>query len=204
MDCIRNGLLIGGAATGLSVPLEIIIPGLDILAGMTGCDGIAKLDLLSTIGNPNQLLNTLTQMLSGNGFTNIPPQTDFGPNTLSDNTIPENDISKNTIPAEEGFLLFNNELFSVYYPSDWEFEELHILDEPTVIFRATNYPGGDVIAIATYKSEGTTLDDSISNLTQLKKNPSDMEDIQLTDIITTNIYVGNYPAVKFHCKFKSK
>src|SRR5215207_8550728 len=74
MGCIRNGLLIGGTAAGLSVPLEIIVPGLDILAGMTGCDGIVKLDLLSTIGNPSQLLNTLTQMLSGNGFTDISPQ----------------------------------------------------------------------------------------------------------------------------------
>ena len=93
-------------------------------------------------------------------------------------------------------------MFSVYYPSEWEYEEFRVLDEPTVIFRATNYPGGDVIAIATYKSEGTTLDDSISNLTQLKKNPSNMEDIQLTDIITKNIYVGNYPAVKFTANLK--
>ncbi len=45
MGCIRNGLLLGGAAFGLNVPLEIIVPVLDILGGMTGCDGIVKLDL---------------------------------------------------------------------------------------------------------------------------------------------------------------
>jgi hypothetical protein len=162
---------------------------LDILAGMTGCDGIVKLDLLSTVGNPSQLLHMFTQMSSGNGFTNTLPQNDFGPNTLSDKTIPENDISENTIPQEDGFLLFNNELFSVYFPSDWEYEELRVLDEPTVIFRATNYPEGDVIVFATYKSEGATFDD----ITQLIKNPSNVEDIQPTDIITNNIYVGNYP-----------
>ena len=56
MGCIRNGLALGGGAAALGTPLEMIISGLDILAGMTGCDGIVKLDLLSTIGNPSQLL----------------------------------------------------------------------------------------------------------------------------------------------------
>ena len=198
MGCIRNGLLIGGAAAGLSVPLEIIVPGLDMLAGMTGCDGIVKLDLLSTIGNPSQLLDMFTQMSSQNSFTKTP----LPHNDISESVISQNDVSENTIPQEDGFLLFNNELFSVYYPSEWEYEEFRVLDEPTVIFRATNYPGGDVIAFATYKSESTTLYDSISNLTQLKKNPSNIEDIQPTDIITKNIYVGNYPAVKFTANLK--
>ena len=198
MGCIRNGLLIGGTAAGLSVPLEIIVPGLDMLAGMTGCDGIVKLDLLSTVGNPSQLLDMFTQMPSQNSFTKTP----LPHNDISESVISQNDVSENTIPQKGEFLLFNNELFSVYYPSEWEYEELRVLDEPTVIFRATNYPGGDVIAFATHKSEGTTLDDSISNLTQLKKNPSNMEDIQPTDIITKNIYVGNYPAVKFTANLK--
>ncbi len=203
MGCIRNGLLIGGTAAGFSVPLEIIVPGLDMLAGMTGCDGIVKLDLLSTIGNPSHLLDMFSQMPSQNIVTKTLPHNDFGPNTLSDKTIPENDISENTIPQEDGFLLFNNELFSVYFPSDWEYEEFRYLDEPNVIFKATNYPGGDIIQIATYKTEGTTLDNLISNITQqLKQNPSNIKDIQPTDISTENIYLGNYTAVKFNAKLK--
>jgi hypothetical protein len=94
-------------------------------------------------------------------------------------------------------------LFSVYYPSDWEYEEFRYLDEPNVIFRPTNYPGGDIIQIATYKTESTALDDLISNITQqLKQNSSDIKDIQPTDITTKNIYLGNYPAVKFTAKVK--
>ena len=197
MGCIRNGLLIGGAAAGLNVPLGVIIPGLDMLAGMTGCDGIVKLDLLSTIGNPSQLLDMFTQMPSQNIVTETFYQKDVG-----ENTRPENDVSENTIPQKSEFLLFNNELFSVYYPSDWEYEEFQYLDEPNVIFRDTNYPGGDVIQISTYKNDNTTLDDLISNITQqLKQNPSN-KDIQTTDVSTKNIYLGNYPAVKFNAEVK--
>jgi hypothetical protein len=74
MGCIRNGLLIGGGGAGLNVPLGVIIPGLDMLAGMTGCDGIVKLDLLSTIGNPSQLLDMFTQMPSQNIVTETLPR----------------------------------------------------------------------------------------------------------------------------------
>lgn len=126
MGCIRNGLLLGGTAFGLNIPLGIIIPGLDVLAGMTGCDGIVKLDLLSSLENPTQLLNMLTQMQSQNGFANTPlPQNDFSENTTPQNE-PENDVSEDNIPQEE-FHLFNNELFSVYYPSDWNMKKDVIL-----------------------------------------------------------------------------
>ena len=198
MGCIRNGLLIGGAATGLSVPLEIIVPGLDILAGMTGCDGIVKLDLLSTIGNPSQLLNMLTQMLSQNGFTHTLPQNDF------QNTIPESDVSENTLPQNE-FLLFNNELFSVYYPSDWEYEENRYLDEPNVIFHDKNN-FMDFIQIATYKSEGITINDLISNITkqQLSLNFPNNSEFEILDIKTKNVYLGNYPAFKATLRVNSE
>jgi len=114
-----------------------------ILAGMTGCSGIVKLDLLSTIGNPNQLLNISTPMLNQNGFTNGIPQTDFNQPTL-----PENDFSGNTIPQQEEFLLFNNELFSVSYPSNWEYIENSYFGEPIVIFQTENNPERDIIKIA--------------------------------------------------------
>ena len=126
--CIRNGALLGGGAALLGAPLEFIIPGLNVLAGMTGCDGIVKLDLLSSLENPTHLLNTLTQMLSENGFTNTMPQNDFDQNAL-----PRNDFSINTNSQDE-FLLFSNELFSLNYPSDWKYKENNFFDESNVVF----------------------------------------------------------------------
>lgn len=59
-------------------------------------------------------------MPSQNTVIETLPQNDVG-----ENTRPEYDFSENTIPQKGEFLLFNNELFSVYYPSDYtsSFEE---------------------------------------------------------------------------------
>jgi hypothetical protein len=155
MGCIRNGLARGGGAAALGTPLEMISPGLDILAGMTGCNGIVKLDLLSSLGNPNQILNMLTQT----GVNNIVPQ-----NNLYESNNLQNNFNQNTIPQDE-VLLFNNELFSVEYPSNWEYVENRYLGEPNVIFQAKNKPGGDVVLLATYKTEQKNFDEIKSNIT---------------------------------------
>ncbi|MGC2383875.1 MAG: hypothetical protein WA631_12285 [Nitrososphaeraceae archaeon] len=45
--CIRNGVLMAGAAMALGVPAPLIIPGLKTLASQTGCDNIINWDLLT-------------------------------------------------------------------------------------------------------------------------------------------------------------
>src|SRR5574339_1321820 len=60
MTCIRNGLLLGGAALLLyNLPPALIIPGLDILSGMTACDRIVKLNLTSGFDNKDELVTNL-------------------------------------------------------------------------------------------------------------------------------------------------
>jgi hypothetical protein len=63
MICIRNGLLLGGGALFYGIPMELVIPGLDILSGMTGCGGIVKLNLLSGLDNKDELTTNLQNML---------------------------------------------------------------------------------------------------------------------------------------------
>jgi hypothetical protein len=45
--CIRNGVLMAGGAIALGVPTPIIIGGLRILAGQTGCDNIVNWNLVN-------------------------------------------------------------------------------------------------------------------------------------------------------------
>jgi hypothetical protein len=45
--CIRNGVLIAGGAIATGVPTPIIISGLKILAGQTGCDNIVNWNLVN-------------------------------------------------------------------------------------------------------------------------------------------------------------
>jgi len=51
--CIRNGVLMAGGAMALGVPTPIIIGGLRILAGQTGCDDIVNWNLV----NRNDLMS---------------------------------------------------------------------------------------------------------------------------------------------------
>ena len=198
IGCIRNGLALGGGAAALGTPLEMIIPGLDILAGMTGCDGIVKLDLLSSLGNPNQILNMLTQT----GVNNNVPQN----NLYESNNL--NNFKQNTIPhvPQDEFLIFNNELFSVKYPSNWEYREKRYLGEPSVYFQDKNNLSGDIVLIGTYKVEVKDLDELILHI----KNPQstlnliNKTEIQITDINEEHIYLGKYPAVKFTATVNSE
>jgi plastocyanin len=64
MHCIRNGALLGGGAKALvpGLPTWLIFKGLDKLAGMTGCDGIVKMDTLnglSGLGGLGSILHLL-------------------------------------------------------------------------------------------------------------------------------------------------
>jgi hypothetical protein len=45
--CIRNGVLMAGGAIALGVPTPIILGGLRVLAGQTGCDNIVNWNLVS-------------------------------------------------------------------------------------------------------------------------------------------------------------
>ncbi|MGD1837596.1 MAG: hypothetical protein ACPKPY_06010 [Nitrososphaeraceae archaeon] len=62
MECIRNGLLLGGGAVALGLPLDLAIMGLDTLAGMTECDGIVKLNMMEYIDS-SSISNTLNNLL---------------------------------------------------------------------------------------------------------------------------------------------
>jgi plastocyanin len=61
MHCIRNGALLGGGAKALvpGLPTWLILKGLDKLAGMTGCDGIVKMDALNGLGGLCLILHLL-------------------------------------------------------------------------------------------------------------------------------------------------
>jgi len=45
--CIRNGVLMAGGSMALGVPTPIIISGLRLLAGQTGCDNIVNWNLVN-------------------------------------------------------------------------------------------------------------------------------------------------------------
>jgi hypothetical protein len=56
--CIRNGVLMAGGDMALGVPTPIIIGGLRMLAGQTGCDNIVNWNLV-TLGDLKSLQNLL-------------------------------------------------------------------------------------------------------------------------------------------------
>lgn len=47
-DCIQNGILLGGGALALGLPLPMVIPGLKALSSQTGCDNIVNWDALDS------------------------------------------------------------------------------------------------------------------------------------------------------------
>ena len=59
--CIRNGALLGGGAKLLVpvAPTGMIIRGLEMLAGPTGCGGIVKLDALRQISGLGSIISVL-------------------------------------------------------------------------------------------------------------------------------------------------
>ena len=57
--CIRNGALLGGGAMALGLPSFLIIPGLDLLSGPTGCDGIVNLQILNNMGGLSTILSLI-------------------------------------------------------------------------------------------------------------------------------------------------
>ena len=63
--CIRNGALLALGALGLGVSPGIIIGGLGLLAALTGCNGIVKMDQLGSIGDLSSLSKTLSNALRG-------------------------------------------------------------------------------------------------------------------------------------------
>jgi len=203
MGCIRNGLLLGGGAAAIGTPLEMIIPGLDILAGMTGCDGIVKLDLLSSLGNPNQILNMFTQMSSQNGFINTLPQNYVSSNTvpendINENTIPENDINENTIPENEfvnftnKFSQFTNDLYSIDYPSHWEYYE-GLSNDSNLYFYDQDNPSEHVVIIGAFN---TVVKDFDIVQFLLSRGLGDDINIGITDTSKENVYFAGYPAIK--------
>jgi|SRR3954452_10767264 hypothetical protein len=62
VKCTLSGAAIGGIASFV-LPTGVVIDGLNFLAGQTGCGGLVKLDLLSSIGNINGILNQLTKFI---------------------------------------------------------------------------------------------------------------------------------------------
>jgi len=62
MHCIRNGILLGGAATLYGLPLSIISKGLSMLAAPTGWGDVVNMkgfDQLGDIGSLSSLTNLL-------------------------------------------------------------------------------------------------------------------------------------------------
>lgn len=47
-DCIQNGILLGGGALALGLPLPLVIPGLKALSDPTGCNNIVNWDDLDS------------------------------------------------------------------------------------------------------------------------------------------------------------
>jgi hypothetical protein len=62
VKCTLSGLAIGGIASTL-LPTQTVIDGLSFLAGQTGCDGLVKIDQLSSIGNIGGIANQLTKFI---------------------------------------------------------------------------------------------------------------------------------------------
>jgi hypothetical protein len=62
MNCIKNGVLLGGGATLRGLPVPLVLKGLSILSAPTGCDGIVDMsafNLLGNVGSISSLLNSL-------------------------------------------------------------------------------------------------------------------------------------------------
>ncbi|MGA7898253.1 MAG: hypothetical protein WCA39_05250 [Nitrososphaeraceae archaeon] len=55
----KNGALLGGGAKLLGVPTGIIISGLDMLAGPTGCDGVVNTGALKELGGLGSIISFL-------------------------------------------------------------------------------------------------------------------------------------------------
>ena len=64
VKCPLTGAISGLGGIGIfHLPPGMVINGLNFLAGQTGCGGLVKLDLLSSIGNINGVLNQLTRFI---------------------------------------------------------------------------------------------------------------------------------------------
>ena len=63
MECIRNGILLGGSASFLlQLPLPLVLKALSVLSAPTSCSGIvdmSKFDSLTGIGSLDSLLKLL-------------------------------------------------------------------------------------------------------------------------------------------------
>jgi len=62
LHCIKNGILLGGGATLLGLPLPLVLKGLSMLAAPTGCDGIVDMKAFDQLGNIGSL-SSLTSLL---------------------------------------------------------------------------------------------------------------------------------------------
>lgn len=62
MNCIKNGILLGGGAALVGVPLSIILKGLSMLAAPTGCGDVVNMqgfNQLGDIGSSSSLTSLL-------------------------------------------------------------------------------------------------------------------------------------------------
>jgi hypothetical protein len=62
LNCIKNGILLGGGAAIAGVPLSIILKGLSILAAPTGCGDVVNMQGFNQLGNIGSL-SSLTSLL---------------------------------------------------------------------------------------------------------------------------------------------
>ena len=59
MNCIRNGALLGSGAKLIGIPTGIILGGLRMLAGPTGCDDVVNADALKGISGLGSIISFL-------------------------------------------------------------------------------------------------------------------------------------------------
>ena len=62
MNCIKNGILLGGGAALVGVPLSIILKGLSMLAAPTGCGDVVNMQGFNQLGDIGSL-SSLTSLL---------------------------------------------------------------------------------------------------------------------------------------------
>lgn len=62
MHCIRNGILVGGGAAALGLPLSAILKGLSILAAPTGCGDVINMNGFDQLGDIGSL-SSITSLL---------------------------------------------------------------------------------------------------------------------------------------------
>jgi hypothetical protein len=62
MNCIKNGVLLGGGATLLGLPLPLVLKGLSILSAPTGCDGIVDMSAFNSLGNIGSISSLLNSL----------------------------------------------------------------------------------------------------------------------------------------------